>query len=231
MKQSNPIHSKISPWLSALAYPVGYYGIMPLYFSRIDVIGRENIPHSGPVIIAPTHRSRWDALVVPYAVGRYGSGRDLRFMVTATEVQGVQGWFIKRLGGFPINLERSGISSLRHSVEILSQGEMLTIFPEGGIFRDTKVHPLKRGIARIALAVEETYPNSGIKILPLSIKYSDPSAGWRCRVTVTIGTPVEVSHYNSTSIKKSSEQLTAALEAALTEIHQGKSNPKLIAIA
>jgi 1-acyl-sn-glycerol-3-phosphate acyltransferase len=76
----------------------GNYLVLPAFFSKITVTGQENIPLTGGVILAPTHRSRWDALILPYAVGRLVSGRDLRFMVSANEMKGVQGWFIRRLG-------------------------------------------------------------------------------------------------------------------------------------
>ena len=95
-----PVSSKVSPWLARLIYPLGCYVVLPVYFGRITVSGQENIPRTGPVIVAPTHRSRWDALIVPYAVGRLASGRDLHFMVSANETRGVQGWFISRMGDF-----------------------------------------------------------------------------------------------------------------------------------
>lgn len=222
MKQAITVSSHISPWLVRFMYPVGGHILMPLYFNRISVTGQENIPRTGPVIIAPTHRSRWDALVVPYSVGRMASGRDLRFMVTVTEVKGLQGWFIRRLGGFSVDLKRPDISSLRHCVDLLSEGEMVVIFPEGGIFRDRQIHPLKRGVARIALEVAANQPDSGIKILPVSISYSQPYPHWRCDVDVNIGEPIKVADYNSSTIKKTSERLTTNLETALKELHEEK---------
>jgi 1-acyl-sn-glycerol-3-phosphate acyltransferase len=211
----NPVASQISPWLIEVVYPVGCHGLLPLYFGRLAVVGRENIPLQGPVIVAPTHRSRWDALLVPHAVGRLASSRDLRFMVTASEMRGLQGWFIRRLGGFPVDIERPALNSLAHSVEVLCAGEMLVIFPEGGIFRDNCLHPLKRGVARIALAVEAQQPGSGIKILPIGLQYSQPYPTWGTDVTVKIGSPLTVASYASNSLKQSSERLTAALAAAL----------------
>ena len=212
------VKSRISPWLIRLVYPLGYWIVLPLYFGSLTITGQEHIPKTGPVIIAPTHRSRWDALIIPYAVGRMVSGRDLRFMVTSSEVIGVQGWFISRLGGFPIDVKHPASSSLEHSVEVLKQGEMLVIFPEGGIFRDTQVHPLKRGVARIALEVQSQQPTSGIKILPVTIEYSQPLPSWGTNVQVKIGSPLDVATYDTTTIKRSSKQLTQDLESRLKGI-------------
>ena len=217
------INSRVSPTLSRLLYPLGCYIVLPIFFNKIKVIGKNNIPKTEPVIVAPTHRSRWDALIVPYAVGKLTSGRDLRFMVSANEVKGLQGWFIQQMGGFPVDTEHPRIVSVRHSREILSRNEMLVIFPEGGIFRNGKVNTLKRGVAHIALDVESSKPGSKVKILPVSVKYNQPYPSWGANVTVEIGSPLDVAKYLSNSLRQSSQQLTGALKTALQELHENSN--------
>ena len=73
------------------------------YLSDRTVLGAENLPKQGPVLLAPTHRARWDALMIPMAAGRRVTGRDCRFMVTRTEMSGLQGWFLHRLGCFAVD--------------------------------------------------------------------------------------------------------------------------------
>ncbi len=220
------ISSRVSPWLASLVYPLGYHIVLPFYFGEIKVTGQEHLPSEGPVILAPTHRSRWDALIVPYAAGFYATGRHLRFMVSTNEIKGLQGWLIQRLGGFPVDTDRPGIGSFRHGVELLLEGEMLVIFPEGNIFRDRLVHPLKRGLAHIALEVESTQPGLGIKIVPISIKYSQAVPSWGCDVKVDIAPAVSVASYGGKSIKRSAKQLTADLEVVLKEVNQDKTCPQ-----
>jgi 1-acyl-sn-glycerol-3-phosphate acyltransferase len=210
----------ISPWLAKLAYPLAKYVILPFYFSKVEITGQENVPLSGSVILAPTHRSRWDAVVLPYATGRTVTGRDLRFLVSANEMKGIQGWFVRRLGGFPVDTDRPGVSSFRNSLEILFNNEMLTIFPEGNIFRDRYVHPLKEGLARIALQVQSDRPELGIKILPVSIHYSDPIPRWRTNVVIKIGSAIDPIDYQGKSVKQSSKQLTVKLEEEIKKLHE-----------
>jgi 1-acyl-sn-glycerol-3-phosphate acyltransferase len=210
----------VSPLLAKLAYPLAKYLILPIYFGKIKITGKKNVPRSGPVIIAPTHRSRWDAIMLPYATGRLVSGRDLRFMVSANEMKGFQGWFVKRFGGFPVDTDRPSISSFRNSVEILCNSEMLTIFPEGNIFRDTQIHPLKEGLARIALQVQVDRPELGIKIVPVSIHYSKIFPSWRTKIYINIGSPIKVADYEISKIKQSSKKITADLEAALKLLYK-----------
>jgi 1-acyl-sn-glycerol-3-phosphate acyltransferase len=212
------VSADCSRWLTSLVYPLGRYGVMPFYFQDIEVVGQENLPTSGPVILAPTHRSRWDALMIPYAVGEDKTGRPLRFMVSEDEVKGLQGWFIRRLGGFAVNTRRPTVASLRHGVDILLAGETLVIFPEGNIFRDRQIQPLKPGFARLALQAEATQENLGIQIVPISIHYTDPLVPWRCHVRVSIGKPLCVANYDPTTLKPSAKRLAKDLQDALQSL-------------
>lgn len=211
------INSRPSPWLTPLAYGLGCWVVLPSYF-RINVTGQENVPREGAVILAPTHRSRWDALIVPYAAGWFATGRHIRFMVTADEVRGIQGWLIQHLGGFPVNPRQPAVASLRHGLEILQNREMLVIFPEGGIFRDKQVHPLKPGLARLALQAEASQPDLSVQVVPIHLDYSQEFPTWGCEVTVRIGQPLRVADYNQGKAKQEAQRLTADLALALNQL-------------
>ncbi|WP_346292341.1 lysophospholipid acyltransferase family protein [Sphaerothrix gracilis] len=223
----HPSTSQLSPWLTPLAYFLGNRILMPFYFGQIKVTGQENLPETGPVILAPTHRARWDALLIAYATGRSVTGRDLRFMVTADEVKGLQGWFIRRLGGFPINVFRPSITTIRHGVDLLRSGEMMVIFPEGGIFRDEQVHNLKPGLARIALQSESLAEGLGVQIVPVSLHYEHPYPRWGSDVEIRIGKPVAVDAYVEGTPKVQARRLTDKLSESLQSLSEGKVNRPL----
>ena len=220
-EKSSKLNSRVSPWLARIIYPIGCYLVIPLFLGKIKIYGQENIPLQDPVIVAPTHRSRWDAMIVPYALGRNVSGRDLQFMVSANEVKGIQGWIIRRMGGFPVDTDRPQLNSVRHSVELLKLNqEMLVIFPEGGIFNDYQIHPLKRGVAAIALQAATDKSKRGVKILPVGIRYSQPYPSWGTNVRVDIGQPLTVSEYLGKSLRQGSQKLTAALQENLQQLYE-----------
>mgnify|MGYP001791373080 CR=1 FL=1 len=204
--------SRLSPWLAPIMYGLGEHLVLPAFFSKIDMIGEENIPQTGPVVLAPTHQSRWDPLLVGLLGKR--AGRYLRFMVTADECLGLQGWFIRRLGGFPVHVRKPSVKSLRHGVELLQEKEMLVIYPEGDIFLDG-IHPLKPGLARIALRAERSRQNLNVKIVPISLEYSELHPRWRGTVTARVGKPISVANYKKGACKLQSKQLTQDLQAAL----------------
>ncbi len=215
--------SRVSPWLSPLAYLLGRHFLLPLFFRRIKIIGQEHIPTTGPVILAPTHRARWDALLVPYAAVGCITGKDLRFMVTITECQGLQGWFVRRLGGFPVDTKHPSITTLRHGVELLQQKKTLVIFPEGGIYRDGEVHPLKPGIARLALAAESSQPGLGVTVIPISINYSRRYPNWGTDVCIHIAPPIKAIDYTNGCVKHNAKLLTADLAQVLQQLSDQES--------
>lgn len=220
------ISSRVSPVLSAIAYPLGTHVIVPSFFGAIDIRGQENVPRTGPVILAPTHRSRWDALIVPYGTGRNITGRYLRFMVSADEMQGVQGWVIRRLGCFPVNTRRVDPASLQHGIELLCRGEMMVVFPEGDIYQQPEVACLKRGLAKMALQAQAQCTET-INIVPISLSYSQPEPRRGCAVRMQIGEAIAVTSYQSESLKKSSHQLTQDLSTQLCQIHSTARLPQI----
>ncbi|MBE9011564.1 1-acyl-sn-glycerol-3-phosphate acyltransferase [Pseudanabaenaceae cyanobacterium LEGE 13415] len=210
---SQSVRSRCLPWLASIVYPLARFAVLPIYFRRVEISGREHFPKTGPVIIAATHRSRWDALMVPCAVGQDITGRILRFMVTVDEIKGIQGWFIRRLGGFPINTRQPAIAALRHSIDLLQQGEALVIFPEGNIYRQAA--PLKPGLARLALQAEASQPNLNVQIVPITIQYSKPLVPWRSAVKIHVHMPLSAADYSSDHPKQGAKRLTADLERSL----------------
>ena len=94
----------INPILGFLAMFITQDIAIKFFFSEIKIKNKSfSIPKNSSIILAPTHRSRWDGLILTRAMGRRVTNRDCRFMVTKSEMKGIQGWFLKRLGCFSID--------------------------------------------------------------------------------------------------------------------------------
>ena len=151
------------------------------------------------IILAPTHRSRWDGLVLTMAMGRRVTNKDCRFMVTKSEMKGIQGWFLKRLGCFSINQLSPSLSALRYSINLIEKGEQLVVFPEGKINKHGKKLVLKEGLYRLArLATKKT---ESVIILPIGIAYSKVSPKFRSEFCLYIGPPISMNHNLNLNIK------------------------------
>lgn len=213
--------SVFSSWLTPLTYYLFFYIVLPFYF-KIKIRGQENIPRTNATILAPTHRSRWDPILVACIGGWLTTNRQLRYMVSEEQTQGFQGWFIRRLGGFPVDRNNPGISSIRQSVQILKNQEMLVLFPEGKIYPENQsIYSIQPGVSRIALQAISGQSELGLKIVPISILYDHPPPPpWRCGVQINIGSPIDVQDYLGSPTKQAAKELTANLELALKQLHQ-----------
>ena len=157
-----------------------------------------SIPMNSSIILAPTHRSRWDGLILTMAMGRRVTKKDCRFMVTKSEMRGIQGWFLKRLGCFSINQLSPSLTTLRYAIDLIEKREQLVVFPEGKINKYSRKLVLKEGLYRLArLAIKKT---ETITIVPIGIAYSKVSPKFRSEFCLSFGQPIVMNDYLNLNI-------------------------------
>ena len=124
--KSRDICFEINPILGFVAMFITQDIVMKFFFCETKIIkNTSSIPNDTSIILAPTHRSRWDGLILTMAMGRRVTKRDCRFMVTKSEMRGIQGWFLKRLGCFSINQISPSLSALKYAVELIVKKKQL----------------------------------------------------------------------------------------------------------
>jgi 1-acyl-sn-glycerol-3-phosphate acyltransferase len=202
----------ISPWLSPLAMVVTQDLALRTWFERVLVFDRHYLPRQGPVLLAPTHRARWDALILPHAAGRRVTGRDCRFMVTIDEMKGLQGWFLHRLGCFPVDQGRPSTASLRYAVDLLAQGQQLVVFPEGRIRRNGEPIRLQQGLARLAQLAAGR--GVDVPVVPVGIAYSHPLPRRGDTAALCFGAPLAARGSGREAARAFTAELTTAMESA-----------------
>ncbi len=150
-----------------------------VYF-RLNRIGREHIPKSGPLLLAANHRSFLD----PFVLG--AMTRRPVYYVAKKELfeSRLQAWFLNSLGAFPVDRGSSDQEMLTTARTILERGDAVLIFPEGTRIRPGGLGTPKRGVGRLAL-------ETGAPVVPLAvIGTEDVRRGWRIRprkVTIRAG--------------------------------------------
>lgn len=208
--EDQPEISRISPWLAPVAMVLTQDLTLPLWFRGIRVEGVERLPRQGPLLLAPTHKSRWDALLLPHAAGRRATGRDCRFMVTIDEMAGVQGWFLQRLGCFAVNQRRPSLTSLRHAVELLEAGEQVVVFPEGRIRRHGEGPiRLQQGLARLAAMALSRGVSA--PVVPVGLAYGHPWPRPCDRAAVCFGEPMRIEAEGRDAARAFTRHLALAL--------------------
>ena len=123
----------------ALLYPIGLT-------YRPTAYGRENIPEEGAVILASNHRNRRDPAFVCFPTKRV-----VHFLAKKELHEGKFAWFFRMAGTIPVNRGVHGTGVMEIAEEMLRQGEVIGIFPEGTRNKtDEPIQPLKYGTVRMA---------------------------------------------------------------------------------
>lgn len=166
-----------------------------IYFSRLRVVGRENIPKSGAVIFTANHQNAFlDALLVVT-----NNGRKTHFVARAEVFKKpLFRWLLSLINMMPIYRMRDGWQSLQQNEAIfkacfgiLGKKQTLLIFPEGNHGFERRLRPLSKGFTRIAFGSLAERPDLDLKIVPVGINYHRHQA-FRSRVSIYYGKPVLV---------------------------------------
>jgi 1-acyl-sn-glycerol-3-phosphate acyltransferase len=150
---------------------------------RVRAIGVENVPKSGPLVLAPNHFSQMDHFFVGLFLRR-----KIRFMAKS-QLFGppVLTYIYKHGGVFPVRRGHHDEEAFETVRQLLDQGEMLLVYAEGGRMRSQHLGKPKPGIGRIAL-------ESGVPIVPVAIKGSERARQWKKlrfpKTTVQFGQPL-----------------------------------------
>ena len=212
-KKSIDTNHGINPLLGFLAMFFTQDLLIKFFFSDIKINNKSfSIPKNASIILAPTHRSRWDGLVLTKAMGRRVTSKDCRFMVTKSEMKGIQGWFLKRLGCFSINQLSPSLSVLRYAVNLIVNKYQLVVFPEGKINKFGKKLILKEGLYRLALLASKK--TNSIFIIPIGIAYSQVTPKIRDKVSLIFGEPMLVDKNSNLSIQDFNEILNKRMHKA-----------------
>ncbi|MCP4221987.1 MAG: 1-acyl-sn-glycerol-3-phosphate acyltransferase [Actinomycetia bacterium] len=192
--------------------------VATIYF-RLEVKGRENLPEIGGFVLAPGgHRSIIDTPMVSLA-----GYRVLRYMGAETyfNIPGF-GWFLRAMGGFPVERTATDRSALRLAEWVLNNGEPLAVFPEGTRQEGPIIQPLKEGAAFLAC-------RTGVPIVPVGIGGSERAMprgrhlALPRKITMVIGEPIlppvkaEGERVKRSSVRRVTDQLSNDLQILFDE--------------
>jgi len=141
--------------LKALLWPL----LRVLFWVHVD--GRQNVPRSGPTILAANHQSFCDSLFLPLVVPRR-----VTYLAKAEYFDDKRvAWFFRAVGQIPIRRSGGNASAraLATAREVLSEGKLIALYPEGTRSTDGRVHKGRTGVARLAL-------ECGVPVIPVGIQ-------------------------------------------------------------
>jgi 1-acyl-sn-glycerol-3-phosphate acyltransferase len=124
------------------------------WWGRLQVVGADLVPASGPILLLVNHDSGWDPLIVGVATVRR---RQVQALARSSLWRARPvGWVLDRMGQIPIERGRGDAQALQAAIARLRAGGCVGVFPEGTVSRG---RPLlaRSGAGRLALAVPQTW--------------------------------------------------------------------------
>ena len=171
---------------------------------RFKVVGKDNIPKEGPVIICGNHRSFLDPPLIEITTGRY-----TRFLA---KEELTKNKFLAFLGyvfdSILVKRDSKEVVALKESLKTLKNGDCLALFPEGTRNGLAKGEKVKDGAAFFAV-------RSGAPVVPCGIK-GGTKGDWK--VTITYGKPLDFSQYKGSKDKEILDKVTEEIMNNIIEL-------------
>lgn len=169
-----------------------------LYYKKIIVEGKENIP-KGSVIFTSNHQNAMmDAMAIAATCGN-----NPYFLARADIFEkAFYRFFLRLLRIIPIYRKKDGKDGLKKNEDVfedaarmISNGKSLALFPEAGHADHRRLQALRKGFVRIGFrALEQKNFENEVTIIPVGIYYTDFSR-FRHNIHVSYGKPVKLSNY------------------------------------
>ncbi len=184
----------------------------PLFRCKYSVTltGKEYIPKEGPLILCSNHQKVSD----PPLLGCYFP-RAIRFMAKSelfTDHGKAAGYFLKKFGAFPVKRNSSDTASMKTALELLSQRQVVGIFPQGKCVPPEEPFEAKSGVVLLA-------KKSKVPILPVWMTYREQQ-GVRQSVTIRIGQPIS---YDTLRCSGTIREMTQSLTQVMNQLGGGQN--------
>ncbi|KDQ55712.1 hypothetical protein JAAARDRAFT_195538 [Jaapia argillacea MUCL 33604] len=203
------------------------------FYNQIHVIGGENVPEDGPIIVAATHHNMMlDPAVLSSA---FPTQRILHYWSKASLFANpVAAYILLSSGNIPVARKSSDRRVLfQGTFDALEKGEIVALFPEGTSYTEPRIMQVKDGAAWAALEytkymMEKSSASNGkgtkkdVKIIPVAITYTNKSK-YRSDVIMEVGKPLALTPYLPQFLAEPSEggDPRAAVKRLTRDVERG----------
>ena len=194
-------------------------GVYKLFYN-FHIEGAENIPQDRALVMASNHRSYAGPVILTMPMKK-----PVTYMAKEELFKNkLFGWFITKLGAFPVKRGTGDMQVIDDAVAILNSGRHLVIFPEGTRSKDGKVGKGKTGVAMIAA-------KSGADVLPCGIIFEGEKLHFRSKLTLRFGKVIPASEIAvEDASPKALKEVKKRIMSEITELVEGTAEKKEIIV-
>ena len=179
------------------------------FLYRPTIIGCENIPKTGRVVVCGNHTHNWDSAMLITS-----TKRTVHFLAKDELFKGIGKYFFSAMACIPVNRRQKDHNAMESAIKVLEQDEVIGIFPEG-TFNRTKdiVMPFKYGAVSMASKTNST-------IVPFSItgKYKIFKKN---SVTICFGKPYKI---KTDDLTEANNELMEKVKKLIITKRRGEEN-------
>jgi 1-acyl-sn-glycerol-3-phosphate acyltransferase len=206
-----------------------------VFYKNVEVTNVKALNRKGPTLIVSNHTNAFlDAIVVAVFV------KHKMYSIARGDVfkNPTLGKILSALGIIPIFRKQDGVGEMmkneetfERSIELLSQGETIIMYPEGDCVTEKRLRKLRKGAARIALRAEsENDCRLQLQIIPIGLNYSNPH-NFRSRLFINVGEPMLVEDYarqyaedNAKAMNRFTQDLEQKMRQLIVEVEHAEGD-------
>jgi 1-acyl-sn-glycerol-3-phosphate acyltransferase len=178
---------------------------------RLELHGVENVPTSGPVILAANHLSNADPVIIAAVLPRatvFMAKREL------LRLPGMM-WVVREFGSFTVRRGTADREAIRRALQALVEGRALGLFPEGTRSRSGALGEPYAGVGMLAL-------RTGAPVVPIGISGTDQVSPFkilwrRPRIVVRVGEPIPTPRVSG-ALRGAAHEYTERVMEAIAEL-------------
>lgn len=198
------------------------------FYREFHIVGAERIPVTGPVLLVGNHPNDLPDILF----GLLATRRPVRYVATAAAATSIAvRWVYEGMRVIPVmrvkdarKLRQRGVDmaeanrvAFTRVTDALASGDIVGVYPEGGVFDGPGIGPIRSGVARLALESCMSGAVSDIRIVPIGVQYEVPSEPGS-DVVVVVGAAVNLDRWLETAPERPHHAFTVELRRMLESV-------------
>lgn len=171
---------------------------------KLVVHGNTNLPET-PLVICANHINLWDPILLAIIFDR-----PIRFMAKKELFDNkFLGFLLNKVGAFPVDRDNVNIKTIKNSIKLVKDNEVLGIFPEGTRVKTVSEENMKTGVAMIA-------SRAGADVIPVFI---NSNYKFRSKVEVFVRDKIAISSFDDVSKDIRNKAITRSIYEKIYKVN------------